>query len=250
IGETDYDFFGIGALPVLDNMIRVDIDPAQLEKRGDQGLMAAADASAFASTLADRLPHASRDGALRAARAREAAHEEIPPAYRAHAALLEAIWRDLPDAIIVGDSTQAVYAGCLMLDVPGPRRWFHSATGFGTLGYAAPAAIGAALGAPGRPVICLIGDGGLQFTLAELGSALDCGAEVIFLVWNNRGYREIENAMVDADIVPRGVKPSAPDFVKVAEAYGMRAERVTDDVALKKAVASAKGPCLIEFLTP
>ena len=231
-------------------MIRVDIDPAQLEKRRDQGLMATADASAFASALADRLPRASRDGALRAARAREAAHEEIPPAYRAHAALLEAIWSDLPDAIIVGDSTQAVYAGCLMLDVPGPRRWFHSATGFGTLGYAAPAAIGAALGTPGRPVICLIGDGGLQFTLAELGSALDCGAEVIFLVWNNRGYQEIENAMVDADIVPRGVKPSAPDFVKVAKAYGMRVERVTDDVALKKAVTSAKGPCLIEFLTP
>ena len=47
-----------------------------------------------------------------------------------------------------------------------PRSWFNSSTGYGTLGYALPAAIGAKLAAPERPVVALIGDGGLQFTLS------------------------------------------------------------------------------------
>ena len=249
IGETDYDFYAIGAVPAQETMIRVDVDPAQFERRVDRGLMIEADAATLASVLADRVPQKSGDGVTRAAAAMNAAQEELAPAYRSHIDLLETIWRDLPDAIIVGDSTQAVYAACLKLEAPGPGAWFHSATGFGTLGYAAPAAIGAALGAPGRPVICLIGDGGLQFTLAELGSAADCGADVIFLVWNNRGYQEIESAMVEAAVTPIGVKPSAPDFVKIADAYGLPAVRVSDRDALVDAVRSKGGPRLIEFYT-
>lgn len=231
-------------------MIRVDIDAAQFEKRDDSGLMAEADAAAFASNLADRLTWTSKNGAARAETARRAAYQELPPAYRSHVDLLEDIWRHRPDAVIVGDSTQAVYAGTLFLDVPNPGAWFNSSTGFGTLGYAAPAAIGAALGVRGRPVVCLIGDGGLQFTLAELGSALDCQADVVFLVWNNQGYREIETWMVDAGITPLGVKPSAPDFVKIGEAYGLPARRVTDERELGPMIADAKGPCLIELLCP
>ncbi|MEZ5934287.1 MAG: 5-guanidino-2-oxopentanoate decarboxylase [Alphaproteobacteria bacterium] len=250
LGETDYDFFGIGPLPAHGNMIRVDIDGAQLARRDDRGLTVEADAAAFASALAARLPLRQGDGAERAERAKKAALAELPAAYRAHLALLDAIFRQMPEAIIVGDSTQAVYAGTLYLDAPAPGAWFHSATGYGTLGYAAPAAIGAAIGAPHRPVICLTGDGGLQFSLAELGSAADAGAGVLFLVWNNQGYREIENAMLEADVVPEGVRPSAPDFVKIAEAYGLPAMRVTEADRLADAVALAERPSLIEFFSP
>ena len=235
-------------------MIRVDVDPKQLTKRADRGLMVAGDAASFAAALADRLAGMTRDrtgdGAARADRARRAALGELPPDFRAQIALLDDIWRHLPEAIIVGDSTQAVYAGTLYLDVPGPGRWFNSGTGFGTLGYAAPAAIGAAIGAVGRPVICLTGDGGLQFTLAELGSAVDCGADLVFLVWNNQGYLEIEKAMVGGDIAPIGVTPSAPDFAKVAEAYGLPARRVTDADKLAPALAAAARPSLVEFFPP
>lgn len=250
IGETDCDFFALGAVPAHPNVIRVDIDRAQLKKREDQGLLVEADAAAFAEALAERLDDRSTDGAARAANARQMALDELSPAYRAHVEALQEIWRQLPEAIIVGDSTQAVYAGMLYLDVPRPGAWFHSATGYGTLGYAAPAAIGAALGAPERPVVCLTGDGGLQFTLAELGSAADAEANVVFLVWNNQGYLEIETAMVEADIAPIGVRPSAPDFVAIAEAYGLPAKRVTEASALAEAVKTAKGPALVEFLCP
>jgi len=254
IGETDYDFFGLGPIANHPNMIRVDIDGTQFEHRGDRGLMIKADAKATAAALAERVLPKSLGGAERTARAREAAWQEIPADYRASIDLLHRIWRDQPDALIVGDSTQAIYAGMLYLDVPRPGAWFHSATGYGTLGYAAPAAIGAALAAPDRPVICLIGDGGLQFTLAELGSAVDAKAPVIFLVWNNAGYREIETSMVKAGIAPIGVKPSAPDFVAVAEAYGLSASWINDPgeivSAVSKAINQAPGPHLIDVITP
>jgi acetolactate synthase-1/2/3 large subunit len=124
-------------------------------------------------------------------------------------------------SLIVGDSTQAVYAANLYYDHDRPFGWFNSSTGFGALGYGAPAAIGAQLGAPGRTVVCLTGDGGLQFSLAELGSAADIDAPIIFVVWNNNGYQEIETSMIQAGIVPVGVTPSAPDFVAIANAYGI-----------------------------
>ncbi len=250
LGPTDYDMYDTGALPAQANMIRVDIEPAQFARRGDRGLMIEADAADFAAALADDLTPRQRQGAERAERTRRAALDEIGPAYREHVALLHEIWRHLPDAIIVGDSTQLVYAGNMMINPPGPRAWFNSATGFGTLGYAAPAAIGASIGRPGRPVVCVIGDGGLQFTLAELGSARDCDAKVIFVVWNNQGYQEIETSMIAADVTPLGVRPSAPDFVKIADAYGLPAERVTEIEKLGRIIARSKPTCLIEYVSP
>jgi acetolactate synthase-1/2/3 large subunit len=139
---------------------------------------------------------------------------------------VEAIRDTLPGALIVGDSTQPVYAANLWYDHDRPGGWFNAATGYGALGFGAPAAVGAALAVPDAPVVCLTGDGGLQFTLAELGSALDANAPVIFVVWNNRGYREIETSMRDAGVEPVGVSPAPPDFVAVAKAYGLAAERI------------------------
>lgn len=164
--------------------------------------------------------------------------------------VVEAIYRTLPDCTIVGDSTQAVYAGNLYCDAPRQRAWFNSATGYGSLGYAPPAAVGAAVADRGRPVICLVGDGGFQFSLAEIGSAVDAHARVVFLVWNNDGYREIESYMVESGITPEGVKPSAPDFLLTAKAYGLPAERLATVKDLPRALADAAsrpGPSLIEI---
>ena len=114
-----------------------------------------------------------------------------------------------------------------------------------------PAAIGAALAAPDAPVVCLAGDGGFQFTLPELGAAVDAGAPVIFVVWNNRGYREIETSMRDAGVEPVGVSPAPPDFLKIAEAYGIAAERLAGDGGACRPRCSARArpaqPYLIEI---
>jgi len=154
----------------------------------------------------------------------------------------------------VGDSTQPVYTGTLTFNPEPPRRWFTSATGYGTLGYAWPAAVGAWLGrraggSPGGPVICLIGDGGLHFTLAELASAVEARTPIIVLLWNNRGYGEIKKYMLNRGIEPVGVDIYTPDFIGVARALGCAAQSVEGEAQLRAALSSAgdrQGPSVIE----
>jgi acetolactate synthase-1/2/3 large subunit len=155
----------------------------------------------------------------------------------------------LPEAPLFGDSTHAVYGGNLYYAAPAPSRWFNAATGYGALGYGLPAAIGAAR-ATGGPVVCIAGDGGLQFTLAELGAAVEEELRVIVLVSNNQGYGEIRNYMVGAGITPVGVDLHTPDFVAIARAYamaGIRMDTLEALPALLGEAAARPGPTLIEF---
>ena len=162
---------------------------------------------------------------------------------------------ELPNAVFVGDSTQPVYSGNLTFNPQRPRRWFNSSTGYGTLGYALPAAIGAWLGGgPARdtrpPVVCLIGDGGLQFTLPELASAVEARTPVIVLLWNNNGYEEIKKYMVNRAIEPVGVDIYTPDFITVAKGLGCAAQTVNGVDELRAALRAAvdrQGPSLIEI---
>lgn len=254
-GPTDYDMYVFGGFPSLKNLVRIDVDEAQIARHPCEiAILADARAAleALSAALAERPPLVARgEGAARARTAREAARDEIGPRYRTHVGALEAIRAAAPGAMIVGDSTQAVYAGNLFFDHDRPGGWFNAATGYGALGYGPPAAIGATLGRPDVPVVCIAGDGGMQFVLAELGTAMDEKAAVVFVVWNNHGFQEIESAMVEAGIAPVGVRPSAPDFRKVAEGYGMPAERIARLDALGDAVARALargGPALIEIV--
>jgi acetolactate synthase I/II/III large subunit len=251
-GPTDHDMYASGGMPAIETLIRVDVDGAQLARRAGMATMrqmdVQADSAAFARAIAPLIttrPHGA--GARRAGDARAAAFAEIGPRYQGFVRICDAMWQALPDAIIVGDSTQLVYAGNLWLDAPRPGAWFNAATGFGALGYGPPAAIGAAIADPSRPVICIAGDGGMQFSLAEIGSAVDAKADVSFVVWNNDGYQEIESAMRDAGVTPEGVKPSAPDFTAVARAFGMAAERCDSIASLRAALAGRRGPRLIQI---
>src|SRR5690606_24930767 len=98
------------------------------------------------------------DGPKRTKAMKEEALAELNPDYQQHRRILAAVKEALPGVIVVGDSTQAIYSGNVFYDADAPRSWFNSATGYGTLGYALPAALGARLGQPERPVVALIGD--------------------------------------------------------------------------------------------
>jgi len=250
LGPTDYDMYGDGGFGCPENMIRIDIDAGQIA-RWPAAVAIEADCGAALDALLALLPSSTdANGAQRAAAARNAAREEIGPEMRRQVGVLEAIRDALPNSYLIGDSTQPIYAGNLYYDHDLAGGWFNAATGYGALGYALPAAIGATIAAPDAPVICLAGDGGFQFTMAELGTALDAGAPVIFLVWNNRGYREIEVSMVAAGVEPVGVSPAPPDFQRLAAAYGMPAERLSSLAALPDALRRANAhrrPCLIEI---
>ena len=250
-GPTDYDVYVDGGFPSLSTVVHVDIDAAQLARNPNSRLSIL---STVENAVADLLPELGpagipASGAARAEALRKQARGELSTKMQQEVAFLDAIRSALPGLILVGDSTQAIYAGNLYYDADRPHGWFNAATGFGALGYGPPAAVGAALAEPGTPVVCLTGDGGFQFTLAEIGSARDAGAKVIFLVWNNDGYREIETYMLDNGIAPEGVKPTAPDFVKIGEAFGLpssRLQRMEDLEGALKRAALHDGPSLIE----
>lgn len=268
-GPTDFDAYVDGGFVPPENIVRIDVDkdaeatsiPASVLIHAD-----AADAtSALAARLAGRQP---ATGAARAADARAAACAALSPRMRAAAEVLGTIRDAVPGCTMVGDSTLLAYAGNLYWEAAAPRRWFNAATGYGALGYGPPAAVGAAIALGAAPVVCLVGDGGFQFCLGALGAARDENAPVIFVVWNNHGYQEIESYMVSRGIAPIGVRPLAPDFTAIAAAYGVPAQRVrltqsTAEAALApgaldhgalaaalRRAREAKGPALVEIVTP
>ncbi|MDH0303531.1 MULTISPECIES: 5-guanidino-2-oxopentanoate decarboxylase [unclassified Pseudomonas] len=260
LAETDYDVTFKGGFEIPGSLLRIDIDPDQTVRNYLPELALVADAEQASEALLVALqlqPQPRRDaswGAARAARLRvdNAATWDQPTLSQTR--LLTGILETLPNAILVGDSTQPVYTGNLTLDMAQPRRWFNASTGYGTLGYALPAAMGAWLGsaevpAQRAPAVCLIGDGGLQFTLPELASAVEAQVPLIVLLWNNQGYEEIKKYMVNRAIEPVGVDIHTPDFIGVARALGADAEDVGDLVQLQAALARAverKGPTLIQ----
>src|SRR5690606_1153648 len=144
-------------------LVRIDIDDGQLRRR-PATVAIEADApralAALGRAVGESRKVARDGGESRAEAARVAARAELDPYMQPQLAAVEMIRDTLPGAIIVGDSTQPVYAANLYYDHDVPAGWFNAATGFGALGYGPPAAIGAALARPGAPVICLTGDGG------------------------------------------------------------------------------------------
>jgi acetolactate synthase-1/2/3 large subunit len=247
-GPTDYDMYVRGGLPDLSGMIRIDLCAAQLA-RHPAALTLQADAGKVMSALLPRLAAKMAQGALRAAAARDGARAELSPAMRDQVAMLEAIRAAVPGSIIVGDSTQPVYAGNLYYDHDRAGGWFNAATGYGALGFGPGAAVGAALASSGTPVICLIGDGGLQFSPGELRTALDENLPVTFVVWNNAGFQEIADAMVDAGTEVIGCTPSPLKMGPFAEACDLPFASVpADPAALRQALdVRPAGPNLIEI---
>ena len=226
LGPTDYDFYEDGGFAIPGKLIRVDIDPAQIMRSHMPSLGLVGDVGeAVAQMIPLIAPRAPGSGSDRA-RLANGGSADLPRPMRAGLRILDLIRKTLPDALIVGDSTQLVYAGNTAFAASVPGGYFNSATGFGTLGYGLPAAIGAALGSPGRPIVALVGDGGLQFTLAELASAAEARVPVIMILHDNSGYGEIKSYMQSLGITPLGVDILTPDLAGIAQASGWRTDRV------------------------
>ncbi|NML96851.1 5-guanidino-2-oxopentanoate decarboxylase [Paraburkholderia sp. RP-4-7] len=256
LGETDYDVVFDGGFAINGRLVRIDIDAQQLMRNFRPDLAIAADAqqalAALCATLREQPSTPAREGwgarRVCAVRAAVTASYDAPTLSQQH--LIDTLTSALPGVIIVGDSTRPVYAGNFTYDAPAPRSWFNSSTGYGTLGYGLPAGIGAKLAAPDRPVVCLIGDGGLQFTLPELASAVEAQVPLIVLLWNNFGYGEIRKYMVERDITPVGVDIYTPDFIALARGFGCAAVRVDSPDALVSELQRATGgtvPTVIEI---
>lgn len=247
LGETVYDTVFDEGFGIAGAVVRIDIDAAQLSRNFAPACAVLGDSADALERLCAAVPDApvrspaelAAWGAGRVHGVREQLEIAADLPFKAQRRYLELVLEELPEALFLGDSTQPVYQGNLAIDMPAPRRWFNSSTGYGTLGYGLPAAIGAQLAAPGRSVVCLIGDGGLQFTIAELASAVEAGLPFIVLLWNNAGYGEIRRCMQQRGIAPIGVDLHTPDFQTLARGFGCDACRADDAASLRQALRQA-----------
>jgi 5-guanidino-2-oxopentanoate decarboxylase len=230
-------------------LIRIDLDAPTLVRDYAPTVALLADAGPTLAALtarirAGRKPDASRIVAIRAANVLE-----IRPLEWKHIAVLDVVRAALPrDGQVFSDMTQIAYTANFQFPCEKPRRWFHP-LGFGTLGYAVPAAIGGQIACPDRPTIAIVGDGGFLFTMQELGTAVELGLPLPILVWNNDAFGQIAYGMNKRDIPELGVRQRNPDYLALARAFGAGAVRPDSLPALEEAISaalSAKGPTLIE----
>lgn len=253
LGETDYDFFGLGPLSFKAPLIRLDIDPMQVlsVQAATVGLLG--DAEQGVRALLAQLPQRQAQPAwasVRVAQINAVEHAGWTAKQTHLQTLLDTVRDSLPQPLIVGDSTQPVYQGALGYRAPAPNSWFNAGSGYGTLGYGLPAAIGAKLARPQRPVVALVGDGGLQFSSAELIAAKEAGAGVILLVWNNTCYAEIRDYMNAKSVPLLGVDIVTPDFAALAQSCHVEHHRVRNPDGLRKLLGQlgdSNTPVMIEL---
>lgn len=220
----------IGPLPVEGSLVRIDIDPRQVVTNAVPDVAVVSDArdalARLRSMLGDR--HPADGGEDRAAKWRERlaadGRREGAPYLDVVTGMAAALGES---GIVAGDSAMACYYGALS-NLPAHRpASFLYPTGVGTLGYGLPAAIGAQLAHPDRPVLAMHGDGGLMFTVAELAGAAEAGLPIALLVVDNGGYGEIRNEQIDRGDQPLGVDLGRPDLVQVARGLGCHGVEVS-----------------------
>ncbi len=235
-------------------LARIDIDPSTLNDAHGAALKIRAEAGAALAALSAAIPEAApKWDAQEVARARAAFQAETDAERPGIAPYAHALRAALPDdAQIFSDMTQFAYVAKEIVAQPGPGLWHHP-FGFGTLGYALPAAIGARAAPGGMPVVAIAGDYGFQYTHQELGTAAELARPLPIVLWDNGKLKEIEDAMVRAQIAPNAVIARNPDFALLARSYGIAYAAPTDPEAFGdalKAALRADGPTLIHLRAP
>jgi acetolactate synthase-1/2/3 large subunit len=240
-------------VPGQRTVIRIDIDPAQMHKNVPADLAVVGDASAVLGDLLEVLRDkgfGSRPSeALRTHReaiAAEADRDAEPwaPIQRALAAALP------DDTVVAGDSSQVTYYGTVHHWPFTPANRLLYPTGFATLGYGLPAAIGAKVAAPARPVIGLFGDGAAMFSIQELITATELRLALPIVIVDNGGYAEIRQQMVERDILPQAVdlyRPDIPGLARAIGAHGLAAATVDDIAEMASQALLADRPTVILY---
>ncbi len=222
LAETD-SF--VDELPINGELLRIDIDPLKINDHYPADLGIVADASATVAAIVssgDFASNARNRGDVEAELQgiRIEVETNMTDSERRHSRLLAALLHGLPEnTVYMGDICQLVYTGAYAFPVREPRRWSYPA-GFCTLGCGLPNAIGAALAMPDTPIVCLVGDGGVMFTVQELIVAAEEGLGIPVIIWDNNGLKQIQDDMLARDVPLVGVTGRNPDFVGLSEALG------------------------------
>lgn len=155
------------------------------------------------------------------------------------------------DAVVVTDVGQHQMVACRYAKFNETRSNITSG-GLGTMGFALPAAIGAKFGVPDRTVVAIIGDGGVQMTIQELGTIMQTGIDVKILILNNRFLGMVRQwQQLFHDKRYSFVDIASPDYVTVAKGYGIAGNSVNERVNLRSAIETMllyKGSYLLEVM--
>jgi acetolactate synthase-1/2/3 large subunit len=159
--------------------------------------------------------------------------------------------KQAPDAYFTTDVGQHQMWSAQLIKTE-PRKWISSAE-LGTMGYGMPAAMGAKVAFPDAQVICISGDASIQMNIQELGTLAQYGINVKVIIVNNgwQGMvRQWQESFYDERYSSSNMEVGMPDFVKLAEAYGIRGIKVIEPSDLESAVAEIlahDGPVFADF---
>ena len=232
-------------------LVHVDCDPSSIDKNITADLGIVADVKDLLTTVNSRVRPCGRDGWMARVASLKAEH---PFSYRP---MRRGVI--MPQAVVEAIDRAADARTTLVADVGQNQMWcaqyfrhsvprrFITSGGMGTMGFALPAAIGAAIARPDCRVVAVAGDGGAQMTIEELAVAVDEDLPIAFVVVNN-GCLGMVRQMQDesfggrhcaVEFPKRSGGRGSPDFVKLARAYGASGVRVTDPARLDMAIAKA-----------
>jgi len=248
---SETDVYTTTRLAMSGRLVRLDIDDQKLSDQFAADVLVRGDAGASLEMLAgaSRVRAGWRTAAGAGAAHRARIDAQFDSDARARLAAVRAIREVVPsDGVLFTDMTQIAYLGNYAFAAERPGLWFHP-SGYGALGYALPAALGAKIAQPARAVVALAGDFGVQFTLQELMTAVELDLTLPVVVWNNGALGQIRDDMRAAGIAPIGVVARNPDFVALAGACGATGVRVHEAAALAEALRAAlarPGPTLVE----
>jgi acetolactate synthase-1/2/3 large subunit len=241
--------------------IHIDIDPAEISKNVPAHIPIVGDAKNILAKLVNEYRALGADPSRleewwqriggwqekHPLRYDDSTDNEIKP-QRAIQAIYEATGGD---AIVTSDVGQHQMWAAQYYHFNKPRRWLNSG-GLGTMGFGFPAAIGAAVGCPDQTVVAITGDGSFQMNLQELATVAENRIPVKILILNNgylgmvRQWQELfwENRYSHVDM------GQTPDFVKLAEAYGIAGVRLEDKSTLVddlRGAIATEGPVLVDI---
>lgn len=239
-------------------VVHVDIDAAELNKIVVADVPVHADAREALHTLTGLVAERTHGAWLQEFRSAKAVEVHT---LAAHAAADDELRMDdvvrLLSELTHGEATVVTDVG--QHQMVAARRYGYKRTrsnitsgGLGTMGFGLPAAIGAKLAAPERTVVAIIGDGGFQMTLQELGTILQDQVAVKVLILNNRFLgmvRQWQQLFFEKRY--SFTEMVSPDFVKLADAYGIAAQRISEAHTLEQGLRTMlahEGPYLLEVM--
>lgn len=234
-------------------IIHIDIDPAELDKIKTAHIGITADVDAALLRLTPAVAENRRPQWLQRIIDLKAEYPLVMPEQDnplSHFGLIRTVAACLDDeATIATDVGQHQMWVAQAYPLRRPRQWLTSG-GLGTMGFGVPAAIGAALAEPERTVVCFTGDGSILMNIQELVTAAEEGANVKIVLMNNAtlGLVHQQQTLFYGERLFASQFKSTPDFVKVAQGFGIAAvdlDQAANPCAALMEAINRPGPCLI-----